>query len=1100
MKIDTIKNKMWQLCRATLVVSALCLATNCTEEEPADSLYAPTLENQGATNLARTSVTLSGKITGNTAAIIEYGFKCSTSEAFPSDQTTKVIVDSPISSGTFSAEITDLSPNQHYYYCLYATTGSSTLQADAGEFTTISTATPTFGELKVDSVGENVIRLICSIDEIGDNYLIEYGVSYKTEASNTYIPIAAESFTNATTREYMISITGLQAETDYIVRPYAKNSSTSTGEEGVLEGYGDTQTITTESLLSPDVTTKEIGNPGINAITISGVVTAAVGSDGVLDECGFCWSSTNTEPTVLDDTIHVEVKELNTTFTASIENLKASTKYYIRAYSKNTVNGQERYGYGDVKTFETSSLVTPVLTIDETSTTATSITATASITNYDANALIEKGFVWSTSNAQVEIGDTGASTLKVESGENIFNATLTGLTINQRYYLRAYAIYEASGVQQTGYSSYQTLTTEAFKTVTFDELKVSDITYTSAKVQVGMTDLGNAEIVEKGFCWSTASQPKTTDSKQKVDEGFELNISELQTGTTYYVRAYAICRIENEEQTAYSGESAFTTSTVGTPQVELNDIPATSATTITANATFVNYDAESFVEKGFIWSKSDAAVTVETAGSNILKVDSESNIYSATIENLDINQRYYVRAYAIQEIAGVKKTGYSGSWEVNTQDFRGVALNIEVKETTYNSATVQGAFADWGNAKVIEKGFCWISGNTTPTIENGEKQAVTGDDFSLTITGLTYGTSYRVRAYAICQIGDTQQTSYSGSNYFTTENMQLVSFDNLDITDQTYNSAKVKTVITDWGNVEVLEKGFCWSLNNVEATIESNKVVVGSDEFSASITGLTYGTQYRVRAYAICKLGDVTDTSYSGTHWFDTTTPQKAEIQLNRNWAESTAFTNYFTAKITTVGDFETTEVGIFWRRVVDSWNWPSYDDCDGKMALTLNEDGTYSGIHSVLPGQHYMYSVYTKMNADGTEILHKDYGGLSTSARDLTVETFQSSATDSSFTVSATIEELKYATNLQEVGFAYLKEPSTVNHDWSLATKVKCEVADDGTISTTVSDLPGGVYYEVRPYVILKEGTFFDDNSWGITTRRAPQEDDNTSPDKTEK
>ena len=119
MKIDNIKNNLWQFCRAAMVVAVLFIAANCTEEEPADTLYAPTLENQGATNLARTSVTLSGRITGNTHAITEYGFKCSTSEAFPSDQTTKVVVDSPVSNSTFSAEITNLNPNQHYYYCLY---------------------------------------------------------------------------------------------------------------------------------------------------------------------------------------------------------------------------------------------------------------------------------------------------------------------------------------------------------------------------------------------------------------------------------------------------------------------------------------------------------------------------------------------------------------------------------------------------------------------------------------------------------------------------------------------------------------------------------------------------------------------------------------------------------------------------------------------------------------------------------------------------------------------------------------------------------------------------------------------------------------------
>lgn len=788
MKIDNIKNNLWQFCRATMVVAVLFIAANCTEEEPADTLYAPTLENQGATNLARTSVTLSGRITGNTHAITEYGFKCSTSEAFPSDQTTKVVVDSPVSNSTFSAEITNLNPNQHYYYCLYATTGSSTIQADAGEFTTISTATPTFGELTIDSIGENVMRLKCSVNEIGDNYLIEYGVSYKTEASTTFIPIAAESFTNSSTREYMVTITGLQAETTYIVRPYAKNSSTSTGNDGVLEGYGEQQLITTEALLSPEVSTKEIGNPGINAITISGVVTAATGSNGIIDECGFCWSSTNTEPTILDDTIRVDVKELNTTFTATIENLKAKTRYYVRAYSKNTVNGVERYGYGEVRTFETSYLVTPQLTIDETTKSATTITATASISNYDANAIIEKGFIWSKSNAQVEIGDADADTLRISAGENIFNGTIEGLEINTRYYLRAYAIYEASGTQQPGYSTYQSITTQSFNTA---------------------------------------------------------------------------------------------------------------------------------------------------------------------------------------------------------------SLDIQVTDITYNSAKIQGSITDWGNAEIIEKGVCWTEGGITPTIENGNKQVIDNDDFSTTLTGLTYDTQYRVRVYAICQIGETQQVTYSGTTHITT------------------------------------------------------------------------------------------------------TTPQRADIEFETDWSKGTAFTTYFTAKITAQGELETTEVGICWRRVIDGyWNWPVYDDCDGKIALTLNEDGTYSGTIPTLPGQNYMYRVYSKMQIDGIDVLH-EYGGRSANSRDLTVEEFHSEATGSSISFSAIVKELEYATDLQEVGFAWIEKADNI--DWNNAHKTKCEVGEDGSISTTINDLPSGITYYVRPYVTLKEGLFLDDNQWNVTTRRAPQEEDNSSPDKIE-
>lgn len=754
-----------------MVATIFCLTTwsSCSETEPASELFAPTLTNEGATNLARTSVTLSGKITGNTQAIKEYGFKCSTSEAFPSDQTKVVPVTSSIGSSSFSAEITDLSPNQHYYYCLYASTGSSTLQAKAGEFTTLATANPTFGELRVDSIGENVIRLSCNVEEIGDNYLMEYGFSYRAaNSAKTYTPVAAESFTDASTRTYQVSISGLQAATKYEIRPYAKNSSTETGEEGVREGYGETQIISTENLLSPEVTTQEVTAVGINSAKVSGIVTQATGSDGVLDECGFCWSTVSSDPSITDESLKVDVTELNKQFIATLSNLQAKTLYYVRAYARNTVNGKQRYGYGDVVTFETTGLETPQLEISNIEKSATSITFQTTITNYDAGALIEKGIIWSQSNAQVTLDDAGSNKLVISQGANIYSATLSNLTINTRYYVRSYAIYSASGVTQTGYSTSQSITTDDFNTPTFDELVFSDITYHSAKLQGAILEAGNTTITEKGFCWSTKSDPTVNDNKLVADESFTAELTKLNYSTRYYVRQYAICQIGNRIETAYSSNANFTTKEIALPQIGIK-YNWSKATSFSAwfDGTLTNPGDGEVFEVGFIGNKIvngewNWEMDIDHTDCKVTAILNEDGTFSARMEDICPGNDYAFRAYAKAKVGDIVVTGFSGGVSVGT---RGLNLNCEPQRSV-TSITLNATLTDTEYAsKIKEVGFYWTEdiGDGIDWSQITTKQATTLDannNFSAAFTGLKTGTAYSFRAYIVTDAGEGYQSGY----------------------------------------------------------------------------------------------------------------------------------------------------------------------------------------------------------------------------------------------------------------------------------------------------------------------------------------------------
>ncbi|MCX6302625.1 MAG: hypothetical protein NTW82_10620 [Bacteroidia bacterium] len=88
--------------------------------------------------------------------------------------------------------------------------------------------------------------------------------------------------------------------------------------------------------------------------------------------------------------------------------------------------------------------------------------------------------------------------------------------------------------------------------------EVTEITANSAKSGGSITSDGGAKIISSGVCWSTESEPTITNDKTTdiaVDYSFTSNITDLEGGTTYYVKAYAT----NREGIGYGSELSFTT-------------------------------------------------------------------------------------------------------------------------------------------------------------------------------------------------------------------------------------------------------------------------------------------------------------------------------------------------------------------------------------------------------------------------------------------------------------------------------------------------------------------------------------------------------------
>jgi hypothetical protein len=97
---------------------------------------------------------------------------------------------------------------------------------------------------------------------------------------------------------------------------------------------------------------------------------------------------------------------------------------------------------------------------------------------------------------------------------------------------------------------------------TFDENQISLVTANSALITGKIIFEGKPAYTERGFCYTIAQNPTIGDTKITVAGSgigsYASEIQNLQQGTVYYIRAYAI----NEAGIAYSAENSFTTESI----------------------------------------------------------------------------------------------------------------------------------------------------------------------------------------------------------------------------------------------------------------------------------------------------------------------------------------------------------------------------------------------------------------------------------------------------------------------------------------------------------------------------------------------------------
>ncbi len=192
-----------------------------------------------------------------------------------------------------------------------------------------------------------------------------------------------------------------------------------------------------------------------------------------------------------------------------------------------------------------------------------------------------------------------------------------------------------------------------------------------------------------------------------------------------------------------------------------------------------------------------------------------------------------------------------------------VVTTAGVSGITQTASSSGGNVTGDGGAEVTARGVCWNT-SENPTTTNSKTSDGTGTGtFTSSLTQLTPGTKYYVKAYATNEAG----TGYGSQLSFTTWEVLLATLTTSDVTSITKISAVSGGNITSDGGGTVTARGVCWSTRENPTTADS-KTSDGSGigSFTSNITGLSAGNTYYVRAYAINNAG----TSYASQRSFNT--------------------------------------------------------------------------------------------------------------------------------------------------------------------------------------------------------------------------------------
>lgn len=606
---------------------------------------------------------------------------------------------------------------------------------------------------------------------------------------------------------------------------------------------------------------------------------------------GVVLSKTNPSPTV-DDTKIVDDSAYSNYYTFNlfkVRGLDYNQDYYIRVFNE-AVDGS--ITYSEVKTFKTNEIGAMPNCINKGENIYYRSYSSAKLTFWgeDGDADIT-GYTFKIGTNKNNLVPVPAYQLAYyyKSSQNVnmkawsLVANLAGLLPETDYYFElkitnqygTLTITDLYTMTPTELGKGTSILSETFSTKTLWEKPwmyhetASSIGNKSVLLKGGIGTAGKAPITEYGFVLSKNNvKPTVADVKYSFtgapieeDGTFLKEITNLDEGTTYYYRAYAI----NAYGDGYSnGGDKFTTLGIGLkPTVVISTKNTSSVTNNSAvcTAQLTSTGDINIIERGMCWGLKDKPSYADNYKANGKGVGE----FSTVLTGLQAGKTYFVRAYAKanDEPSGI----YYG------EQLQFTTIGVDVTKPTITTLPITGLKWTGSNYEVysgwnlVQAGTAAIelSGVALSTVE-----PISMDDFdgtvegvknsSLKIDGLIANREWYITAFAVVTINDVIEVVFGQSVKFTTPDVPT-------------NEPTVTSVY------QALEINFETSICKVTITGAGDLIQSFRVQYSASQNVSTaQDRQLKMSNSAVFEIAGIKE----GRTYF-----QSAQMDINSNWVYS---------------------------------------------------------------------------------------------------------------------------------------------------------------------------------------------------------------------
>ena len=476
----------------------------------------PTVVTNGPSGIGSTSATLSLGLTSlGTASTVQVSFEWGAGTDYGNNTAMEITT----TTGSFSAQLTGLSPGTTYHFRGKAV-GDATSYGGDSVFTTATApvAPPTVETTSATWIGTGSATLNGVLTGLGSaasvQMAFEWGLT--TDYGNVTL-----SETVTVTGAFGCAISGLAPGTTYHFRVKAVGDDTTYGEDlAFVTG--------TEPAAPPTVATTSATWIGTGSATLNGILTGLGSAASV--QMSFEWGLA----TVYSNVTPSETVSVTGAFECAISGLAPGTTYHFRVKAV----GDETT-YGEDLTFMTGTEPAAPPTVTTTSATwigTGSATLNGILTGLGSAASVQVSFDWGLS---TDYGNTTLSETVTATGA--FARAISGLAPGTTYHFRVKAvgddiIYGEDLAFMTG--------TEPAAPPTVTTGEADAVTSNSARLHGELTGLGTAGSVMVSFVWGTIQggpyPNETAATAQTANGSFSFTLSGLASGVTFYYKAIAV--------------------------------------------------------------------------------------------------------------------------------------------------------------------------------------------------------------------------------------------------------------------------------------------------------------------------------------------------------------------------------------------------------------------------------------------------------------------------------------------------------------------------------------------------------------------------------